>query len=79
MIQGLGTLKLFSDIDQNKVHEDFEFTQFKGLEEADDKGKFYERIQKDSFDENIIKYWLVEYLIKFKKDVSFWLILYFDR
>ena len=56
MIQGLGTLKLFSDIDQNKVHEDFEFTQFKGLEEADDKGKFYERIQKDSFDENIIKY-----------------------
>ena len=55
MIQGLGTLKLFSDIDQNKVHEDFEFTQFKGLEEADDKGKFYERIQKESEEKKTTK------------------------
>ena len=55
MIQGLGTLKLFSDIDQNKVHEDFEFTQFKGLEEADDKGKFYERIQKESEEKKTAK------------------------
>ena len=50
MIQGLGTLKLLTDIDQNKVVEDFKFTQFGSLEEADDKGKFYERIEKNRFE-----------------------------
>ena len=50
MIQGLGTIKLLTDIDQDKVLQDFEFTQFGSLEEADDRGEFYVRMQRDRFE-----------------------------
>ena len=55
MIQGLGTLKLLTDIDQDRVLEGFEFTQFGSLEEADDKGEFYQELEEDNDDKNKIK------------------------
>ena len=61
MIQGLGTLKLLTDIDQNKVVEDFKFTQFGSLEEADDRGKFYQRWDVGSFDYRKVKEILTKY------------------
>ena len=69
MIQGLGTLKLLSDINQEKVLEGFELTQFKSFEEADDREQFYKRIQKDSFEESWVKSKLFEYFIDLKRAV----------
>ena len=63
MIQGLGTLKLLSDINKEKITEGFELTQFNSFEEADDREEFYKRIQKDSFEEIEIKEKLFEYFI----------------
>ena len=69
IIQGLGTLRLLNDIDQNKVLEGFEFTHFKTLEEADDKGEFYKVMQKDSNDEVEFKNKIVEFMYNTAKIV----------
>ena len=70
MIQGLGTLKLLTDIDQNTVLDGFEFTQFKNLEEADDKGEFYQELEKDKDDKNKIKNIFIECYKSFINNVS---------
>ena len=61
MIQGLGTLKLLTDIDQDKVLEGFKFTQFGSLEDADEKEKFYQRLDAGSLDERNAKEIFTQY------------------
>ena len=70
MIQGLGTLRMLSDISQNKVLEGFKFTQFENLEEADDKGEFYQEIQKENPEEKIVKSKLNKYFLNLIQNVS---------
>ena len=55
MIQALGTLKLFKDIDEDNIIEGFEFSQYSSLEEADDKGIFYTKINDNTQEEFINK------------------------
>ena len=63
MIQALGMLKLFKDINENNVVKDFVFTQFKSIEEADDKGIFYIKTIADSKEDKFIKKELYNYRI----------------
>ena len=62
MIQALGMLKLFKDINENNVVKDFVFTQFKSIEEADDKGIFYIKTIADSKEDKFIKKELYNYI-----------------
>ena len=55
MIQALGTLKLFKDIDEDSIVEGFEFSQYSSLEEADDKGVFYTKINDNTQEKFINK------------------------
>ena len=70
MIQGLGTLKLLTDIDQNTVLDGFEFAHFKNLEEAEDKGEFYQELEEDKDDKNKIKNIFIECYKSFINNVS---------
>ena len=70
MIQGLGTLRMLSDINQDRVLEGFKFTQFENLEEADDKGEFYQEIQKENPEEKIAKAQLNKYFLYLIQNVS---------
>ena len=61
---------MLSDISQNKVLEGFKFTQFENLEEADDKGEFYQEIQKENPEEKIVKSKLNKYFLNLIQNVS---------
>ena len=63
MIQALGMLKLFKDINENNVVKGFVFTQFKSIEEADDKRIFYIKTIADSKEDKFIKNELYNYRI----------------
>ena len=75
MIQGLGTLRMLSDISQDRVLEGFKFTQFENLEEADDKGEFYQEIQKENPEEKIVKTKFNKYFLDLNKYVS-WIYIF---
>ena len=52
MIQALGTLKLFKDIDSKNILDDFKFTHFNSIEEANDDNKsYYELLSLENKDE----------------------------
>ena len=64
MIQGLGTLKLLTDIDQDKVLEGFEFIGVEYSEKSNDGERFYKRINKESKNEEMPKKILNNYFKK---------------
>ena len=72
MIQALGTLKLFKDIDEDNIVEGFKFTQFRSFEEANDNGVFYTQIQNDSENEEFVERLIIDFINKDKleEDVS---------
>ena len=61
---------MLSDINQNRVLEGFKFTQFENLEEAYDKGEFYQEIQKGIPEEKIAKAKLNKYFLYLIQNVS---------
>ena len=70
MIQALGTLKLFKDIDEDNIIEGFEFSQFSSLEEANDNDVFYTPIDQDSEDSKYMKRILFDYFKQNNKNLQ---------
>ena len=64
LIQALGTLKLFKDIDEDNIVEGFKFTQFRSFEEANDNGVFYTPIQIDGKNEKIYEKLIIDLIYK---------------
>ena len=67
MIQALGTLKLFKDIDEDNIMNGFQFSQFRSFEDANGNGVFYTRIVSESEDATVIRWMLIEHMKKYNK------------
>ena len=70
MIQALGILKLFKDIDEDNIVEGFELSQFGSLEEANDNEVFYTPIELDSEDSKYMKRNLLDYFKQNNKNLQ---------
>ena len=70
MIQALGTLKLFKDIDEDNIVEGFKFTQFESFEEANDYGAFYTRIHNDSENDKFNEWLIIDFINKDKLETD---------